>query len=202
MIGGRKSGQVVRAFFALELGDDARAACTERVEQLRSRPNGDAVRWANTQGYHLTLRFLGNVEREGIPELTKRAADELAGIAPFAARLGAVVVFPSPRSPRVVAASVEPEEPLVALAEHLETAVVAAGLAPEKRRFRAHLTLGRVRSRRFPSVDGITLAGTPPVPVGEVVLYQSDLHREGAVYSVLDRIPLAAGQPAARQSSP
>jgi 2'-5' RNA ligase len=165
------------------------------------------VRWVRPEGYHLTLRFLGNVESEAIPELAKRAADEVAGVAPFDARLGAVEIFPSPHRPRVVAAAVEPEEPLAALAGGLERAAVAAGLAAERRRFRAHLTLGRVRSRRFPSLDGATLAldGTTsasggltshgvPLPVQEIVLYRSDLQREGAVYSVLERIPLAAAE--------
>ena len=191
MISGRKAGALVRSFFALALPGAAREACAALAAQLRARDGGEGVRWVAPASYHLTLRFLGNVEVEALPGLLARVAERVAGLSPFAFRLGAARAFPTPSRPRVIVVSAEPEEPLRALAERLEEGVVAAGLAAERRAFHAHLTLGRVRSRRHPALSGAEVPGAPAVPVREVVLYQSDLAPGGSVYTPLHRIGLA-----------
>jgi len=76
-----------------------------------------------------------------------------------------------------------------------EHGVVAAGQKAERRRFQAHLTLGRVRNRRFPSVGEGAAIDCPAFPVEEVVLFQSDLQRSGAVYTPLERIALQGRSP-------
>jgi 2'-5' RNA ligase len=185
----------VRSFFAVTLSDGAREAAAQLAGRLRAAERGEGVRWVRPEGYHLTLRFLGNVAREDIAELAERVAEEVAPLVPFEIHLGAALVFPNSRNPRVVALRVEPEAPLASLAERVERAVVAAGLPAERRRFRAHLTLGRVRNRRFPSLEEEASIDCPAFPVGEVVLFQSDLRRSGAVYTPLERIALRGGSP-------
>jgi 2'-5' RNA ligase len=180
----------VRAFFAVALPEEAREAAAQLAGRLRGSERGEGVRWVRPEGYHLTLRFLGNVAREAIGEIAERVTEQVAPLAPFAIHLAGALVFPSPRSPRVIALAVEPEATLVSLAEWVERGVVAAGLPAERRRFRAHLTLGRVRNRRFPSVGGEAAIDCPAFPVGEIVLFQSDLRRTGAVYTPLERIAL------------
>jgi 2'-5' RNA ligase len=187
--------QRVRSFFAVALSEEARGAAAELAGRLRGSARGEGVRWVRPEGYHLTLRFLGNVARESIAELAEQVTAQVAPLAPFEVHLGAARIFPSPRQPRVVAVAVEPEAPLASLAERVEHGVVVAGLPAERRRFRAHLTLGRVRNRRFPSVDGAAAIGSPAFPVEEIVLFQSDLHRTGAVYTALERIALRGGGP-------
>lgn len=185
----------VRAFFAVALPEEARQAALQLAGRLRESERGEGVRWVRPEGYHLTLRFLGNVAREAIADLSERVALEVSSLAPFAVHLGSALVFPSPRSPRVIAVAVEPEAPLAFLAEGVERGVVAAGQKPERRRFRAHLTLGRVRNRRFPSVGEATAIDCPAFPVEEVVLYKSELHKSGAVYTPLERIALRGQSP-------
>jgi 2'-5' RNA ligase len=183
------NGQV-RAFFAVALPEEAREAAAQLAGRLRGAERGEGVRWVRPEGYHLTLRFLGNVARDAIAGLAEQVTEQVAPLAPFAVRLGAARVFPSPRQPRVIAVAVEPEAPLASLAERVERGVVAAGFKPERRRFRAHLTLGRVRNRRFPSVGEEATVASPSFPVEEIVLFQSDLQRTGAVYTALERIAL------------
>src|SRR5262249_57475039 len=74
----------------------------------------------------------------------------------------------------------------------LERAAVAQGFAPEERPFRAHLTLGRVRERRFPDVADLAV-GAEEVAVEEAVLYRSELAPTGACYTPLERLALGAG---------
>jgi 2'-5' RNA ligase len=161
------------------------------ARELRARPDGDAVRWVRPEGYHVTLRFLGNVPTAEVPALAKSVEGALAGSLRFSVTLGATHAFPSARQPRVVVIQLEPAAPLAALAERVEAGVVAAGLPAEKRRFRAHLTLGRVRGRRLPALAG-PVADAGALEVGEVVLFQSDLGADGSRYTPLAQLPLPA----------
>lgn len=186
----RKRGLAVRAFFALALGDGLRAAAAQIARDLAARPGGDGVRWVAPASYHLTLRFLGNVATADVAPLAERAQAALAGCAPFTLTLGAPIAFPTPRRPRVIALAAEPAPALARLAACLDAAAVACGLAPEARAFRAHLTLGRVRARRIPPLDVPAPGGAERVD--ELVLFRSDLGREGALYSPLATLPLGA----------
>lgn len=196
---------VIRAFFAVELGEGARRAASEVARALALAPGGDGVRWVRPEGMHVTLRFLGNIDPERIPSLVGRVGEETAALDSFRLELGAVRAFPSPRRPRVVALELAPEAPLVELAGAVERGVVAAGFEPEARSFRAHLTLGRVKGRfalpqraapeRSPGEGRRTV--TAPVTaegeafeVTEAVLFRSQLHRSGARYTAIERVPL------------
>jgi 2'-5' RNA ligase len=199
-VSARREGRAVRAFFAWELPEGAKAALGALARELHARPNGDAVRWVRSESYHVTLRFLGNVETALLPELVAAVQKQLEGAQAFEVALGAPHAFPSARQPRVVVVAIEPEAPLAALAGRIEAGVVAAGLPAEKRGFRAHLTLGRVRSRRLPPLEAEPPApGPDALAVAEVVLFQSDLGEGGSRYTPLARLPLA---PAAAAAGP
>jgi 2'-5' RNA ligase len=190
----------VRAFFAVALDGALRESAAVCARELASRPGGDGVRWIAPASYHITLRFLGNVPATAIAALVERAREALAGCAPFSLTLGPPLAFPTPRRPRVIALVAQPEDVIAGLAVRLEKAANESGLAPEERAFRAHLTLGRVRARRFPAVAAPAPAGTQQV--GEVVLFRSDLGREGARYAPLATLALDAGAAASFVHSP
>jgi len=187
----RRLGAAVRAFFAWAPPEPAQDALAALVRALREQPDGDAVRWVRPEGFHVTLRFLGNVPTGEVPALAKSVERALSGSARFRVTLGAPRVFPSARRPRVVVLAVEPEPALAALAERVEAGVVAAGLPPEPRRFRAHLTLGRVRGSRVPALDAARPAGGE-LDVDEVTLFRSDLDRDGSHYTPLAQLPLTS----------
>jgi 2'-5' RNA ligase len=83
-----------------------------------------------------------------------------------------------------------PAEPLEQLAAAVEHGVVATGFEPEERRFRAHLTLGRLRGRRQPAMRGLAAPAGTACEVAEVVLYRSELKPSGAEYTPLERVAL------------
>jgi 2'-5' RNA ligase len=182
---------VLRTFFAVEIGDEARRAAAALVLRLREAGGCDAVRWTRSEAFHVTLRFLGPTPEERVPALVEAVRRETAGIAPFALELGAVGAFPNERRPRVVFVALEPHEPVAALAAAVERGVVAAGFPPEERRFNGHLTLGRVREQRR---RVLLPAGTRPsparFPVESVVLFRSELSSAGSTYTPLAQIAL------------
>ncbi len=182
------SDELVRAFFAIDLDAAARAAALGVLHALREAPGGGAVRWVQPEGLHVTLHFLGNIERAQATLLARAVGEEVRGIAPFDLVLGAACLFPSARRPRVVALDVKPEEPVAELAAAVERGVAREGFEPEGRPFRVHLTLGRIRKGGGPDPSGVAAAVSSPVE--EVVLFRSELSRSGARYTPLERVGL------------
>ncbi len=181
----------LRLFFGIELGDAARSEALRLVEELAADAGGDGVRWVRPEALHVTLRFLGATPAERVGEIVDHVRRESADCAPFELRLGALDAFPNPRRPRVVVLELTPEAPLVALADAVERGAVAAGFAPETRRFRGHVTLGRARNPRRPRAPRLHGACEPaPFPVDAFVLFQSRLSSQGARYTPLERIAL------------
>jgi len=142
---------------------------------------------------HLTLRFLGSLE----PAELDRVRARLRDVRRPAFRLGldGRGVFGRRAAPRVLWLDVaEGRDTCASLAAAVEDACRSAGVPPEDRAFRAHVTLGRQRTegeRLPPLPDAPALA---PWTVRDFVLYESRLYEEPR-YVPLDRYPLlpAAG---------
>lgn len=182
-----------RVFFALALAGDALAEALRLLEALRHAPGAEHLRFVRGEGLHATLRFLGSVARTRIEPIAEAVRRALAGRPAFSVQLAAPHLFPSPRRPRVVALGLAPDAELSALVAAIETGVVSAGIAPEPRSFRAHVTLARVRdgARLDPSLlDGLAASPAARFEASEVVLFESVLAKGGSQYSPLARLPL------------
>lgn len=183
----------VRAFVAIELPSSVKSALSQLQDNLK-RSEHASVKWVNTGSIHLTLKFLGNIATETIPELTKVLSEAARGITSFHLELGEMGVFPNLRAPRVVWVGLRGETAtLSVLQENIESALIPLGFPPENRAFSPHLTLGRVREKASPgerrslgqAVASSKVASTEPFPVDSLSLMRSTLTREGAVYSCL-----------------
>ena len=148
-------------------------------------------RWQDDGQLHLTLRFIGEVERP----LGEDLAAALGRIrAPrFSIRIKGVGRFEA-RSAGALWAGVEPKEPLATLAAKVERVCVGIGLEPERRTFHPHITLARWKGRRGHELMRFlerqrTLA-SDPFEVGEFILFESRLSRHGAHYEEIAAYPL------------
>lgn len=188
----------VRAFVAIELPGSVKSALSQLQDNLK-RSEHTSVKWTDTGSIHLTLKFLGNIATETIPELTKVLSEAARGITPFHLELGEMGVFPNLRAPRVVWVGLRGETAtLSVLQENIESALIPLGFPPENRTFSPHLTLGRVREKASPgerrslgqAVASSKVASMEPFPVDSLSLMRSTLTREGAVYSRLYSVAL------------
>ena len=149
-------------------------------------------RWQGDGQLHLTLRFIGEVERPLADDL----ADALTRIraARFAIRVSGVGRFEQ-RNSGALWAGVEPKEPLAALAAKVERACQSAGLEPERRAFHPHITLARWKGRRTREVQAyLERTGglfSDPFAVDEFILFESRLSRHGAHYEPVATYPLS-----------
>jgi len=186
------TSKLIRAFLALEVP----AAIKERLAAaqeglLRELPR---ARWTRPDGWHLTLKFLGEVAAPALDGLAAELAPALRGLGAVNVSLGGTGFFPSPARPRVawVGGVADSAELIV---EAVERAAEGAGFPRERRPWSIHLTQARLKDR-WPSaaVDrflewGEEL-GLEPFDCREVVLFKSDLQPGGAVYTALERLPL------------
>ncbi|MGH9001355.1 MAG: RNA 2',3'-cyclic phosphodiesterase [Acidimicrobiia bacterium] len=152
------------------------------------------VRWAGREQWHLTLAFLGAVADVGAVAAALKAAG--AGRAPFRFRLGGGGAFPTPKKARVLwVGSSDGATDMAGLAGAVAAALVPLGYAGEERRFRGHVTVGRLRApadvRPVVAALGEGRMGRAWT-VEEVVLYESRLSPAGSTYTVLERVALSA----------
>lgn len=149
----------------------------ELIDAIAALPRPElGVRWTQPEQWHVTLRFLGEVDGPDRVVDALVAADLRAAIAtvgPHAAMLGRSVVQ-------------LPVEGLDDLAEGVVTATAGIGRPPEKRPFRGHLTLARTKGRI--DVPRAPAAGAWNVHAIDVV--RSHLRRTGARYETVATVPL------------
>ena len=176
----------VRAFVALELDARLRQAIGELQRRLRPRLGG--IRLVRPEGIHLTLRFLGPTSPAQIETLRPLLAAAAAACPPAEVRVAGIGTFPERGSPRVLWLGLDVPPTILELQRACERAARAAGFEREVRPFRAHLTLGRWRDRA-PRPD-LPAADLGTTRLDALVLFQSDLKPDGAVYTPLVGLPL------------
>lgn len=185
---------VERLFFAIELTVPMRKASREIIKCLAKQSNGHRHQWTKPKKLHVTLRFLGNVIEEKIPECLQAAAASIGDINPFEIALGPLTVLPI-RHPKLIALSIPLSLELAHLFYQLETSMTALGYPAENRPFFPHITLGRAKG--FLSAESYTslLERCPAPPdkkqrVDYITLFRSEMLPEGSIYTPLKRLRL------------
>jgi 2'-5' RNA ligase len=149
------------------------------------------VSWVAVENFHVTLKFLGEIDEARVAPVIEAFTAAVARHAPFTIDVGGLGAFPSATRARVLWAGIGAGAgALGALAATVETALAAIGFPREERAFSPHITLGRVRDpRRLPALAEALAAGAAArfgqVKVDEVALMRSDLSPRGARYTPL-----------------
>jgi len=189
--------ETARLFIAFELPD--RVLALAKDLQARLKRHGLKMQWVRPQNMHLTVKFLGEVSQARIGDVSAALHHAALEAAPMEVCAQGLGVFPGMRQPRVLWFGLGGQVDLLGEAcQHLEDALDVKGFARERRPFRPHLTLARIKQAVDPTLllEGIQTVGRYD-PVGfrltEWVLFQSDLRSQGAIYTALDRAMLAQG---------
>jgi len=154
------------------------------------------VRWMAPSSMHLTLKFLGEIQPRDFSDIDEVLRKIAASASPTGARLRGMGSFPHLRRPRVIWIGIEPDDDrLAVLHSSLEEALQGIGFPYEKKGFRPHLTLGRVRSGRgkgslIEAVEANAAVDLGNLRIDELTLFESDLTRHGAIHTALGRYRL------------
>ena len=185
----------MRTFFAVELSKDVAKELKKVQENLRREIAG--VRWVQPGGIHLTLKFLGEVNPDGIEEIVRKAEEAVKGLGPFTIQIRGGGGFPNAKNPRVIWIGVEDQDgQLRELQTRIEREMEKIGFKREERDYTPHLTLGRLRTGKRKDVIAQALKEIEHSELGimgvqEIILFQSELKPTGAEYTKLRTIPLA-----------
>lgn len=161
-------------------------------EMLISAMHGvSGARWQSDEQLHLTLRFIGEVDRHRAEDI---AAALGAIYAPaVTARIAGVDLFERHGRPHMLWAGVEPHEPLAALHRKVDQLLARVGVAPETRAFVPHITLARLNRGSGPVASFLALnsdLASAPFEFGHVTLYESEMGHGGSRYHPVARYPL------------
>ena len=145
------------------------------------------ARWQTDEQLHLTLRFIGNVDRH-------LAADIAAALAtvhapPFALTLWGSGSFDRKGRTDALWAGVARHDRIVALNHKIEQALVRVGVPPETRAYLPHITLARLPRGAGPVTGFLasTLVTSAPFTVDGFALYESTLGYDGPDYAIVER---------------
>ena len=166
---------------------------TERLagDLQRRFPAGLPGRSVPPANWHLTLRFLGNVDASAAARLRSELGAGGLG-RPFELRLDRLGAFPSARRARVVWLGTEQTDgPVFQLAAAVERRARMVGFPPETRAFSPHLTLARLRDPG----DLRTMLASIDMPVvnltvEEIAVFRSHLGGPVPLYEVVESFPL------------
>lgn len=169
---------MIRLFAAIAIPDEIAEGLVRRQQGL------PGARWRPTEAFHITLRFAGEVDERRADDLDA----ELSGIAGEALTLTleGVGSFQDGADIHAVWAGVAENPALRRLAARCESAARRAGLAPDRRAWRPHVTLAYL-NRPDPAcvaawIQSHNLLKSPPFAVTSFGLYSSWLRDKGAMY--------------------
>ncbi|MEZ5277490.1 MAG: RNA 2',3'-cyclic phosphodiesterase [Opitutaceae bacterium] len=151
------------------------------------------VAWTPPEQLHLTLRFLGDADRETRTALTAKLSH--ISVEPFILPLAGLGVFPPRETPKIIWAGVGHGHPrLFQLRQQIDDTLLATGMDLDLRTFVAHITLARCGRAGKPQVAAFLKQNQafegPPFKVERFILYSSRLTPDGAIHQVEDEFRL------------
>jgi 2'-5' RNA ligase len=155
------------------------------LRQLREM--GRAVKAVDSEMMHLTLKFLGDTPADVLADVGKIVESLALDFESFELELAGIGAFPDWRRPQVVWAGVTHSEPLLKMANRLQTELELLGFPRERRAFHPHLTLARIKAKPPAELREIAEANeTTPFgrqTIDRVIWYQSELRSSGPIYT-------------------
>jgi 2'-5' RNA ligase len=186
----------IRSFIALPVPPEV----AEHLARLNASVPHEAGRitWVKAPAIHLTCIFLGEIDEARVDSIADALREAAAAAEPFETNLDGIGAYPSFERPRVVWAGIASgAEEARMLKEGIDRALEPLGFEPDRRDYHPHITLGRVKQlgqkRVLEHAAADWVLPFEHWMTREVILFRSDLTREGPIYTPLVRAPLGAG---------
>lgn len=183
----------IRAFLAVEMPGEIINRITDIQKLLKKTIHG-VIRWVRPEGMHLTLKFFGNISGDDVVNISHVVKRSVADVKPLSLSVRTVGVFPDIMRPRVIWLGINGDVgPLLKLQKVMDQGFQDYGFKKDKRPFRPHLTLGRIKSKGVTGLAAVVEGGEDYVveqfQADGLTLFKSDLTPEGAIYTKLAWFP-------------
>jgi len=185
----KKNDEVIRAFIAIDLPKEIHESIKKAQNYLKDSMRD--VRWTKYGNVHLTLKFLGDTEAKKINAISKALQDIADDFSPFVISLEGIGAFPNTHKPSVVWTGIQKgAEETIKLAKLIDSSMGKFDFQREKRAFKPHLTIGRVREIKHPSelkeaLDNPNVGEIGEFTVDKISLIKSQLDPAGSIYTTL-----------------
>lgn len=158
--------------------------------QMMEALTDERISWVNPENFHVTLRFLGDTKVTAIHQIKETLQKELKLPLKSSLQLNGPGSFGPRKNPRVIWLGFDQVEPFFSLKNSTDRALEKCGMPLSDKPFRAHLTLGRVRSlkdtdRYYDIIEKMKERFTGRADVDRMVFYRSELGESGPTYTAL-----------------
>lgn len=172
----------MRIFIAALIPPEVRQAIKDYVESIKEKWEG--VRWENWEKFHVTLKFLGEVDESKLGDIEESLRLGGQGVVSFEMTITGLGGFPTLRRPRVLFVDLSDNNELSKFQLSLEERLEDIGFARENRRFKPHITVGRTKGYSsirgpFPSPKRLSFR------ISEIGIMRSVLNKKGSEHTCL-----------------
>ncbi len=178
----------LRAFLAIDVDENLKAKMYKVIKQFR-QIDAD-IKYVDLENLHLTLKFFGDIDTEGIALLSSKIAGVVSNFDNFTVKIKGCGAFPNTKRIKVIWIGIDEDEIIKKLHDELDNEFVKLGFDKDKK-FSSHLTIGRMRNAKGKEKVKSTIEELREVEIGEmtvdkIILKKSTLTPQGPIYEDLE----------------
>ena len=162
---------------------------------IQDELENEKIKWVDSQQFHITLFFLGDTDEEQIPYIRNSLREVLTPFSAFNMHLSGLGLFKNIHKPRVLWTGIHQFERMKEIKTQIDRQMKALGFTPEKREFKPHLTLGRIKwinnKKKLENLlDQYKDEDFHEVTINEIIYFESILKPQGPVYKAIEKYTL------------
>ena len=178
----------LRAFLAIDVDEDLKAKMYKIIKEFKQIDAN--IKYVDLENLHLTLKFFGDIDTEGIDLLSSKIAGVVSGFDKFSIKIKGCGAFPNTKRIKVIWFGIDEDEIIKKLHDELDKEFVKLGFDKDKK-FSSHLTIGRMRNAKGKDKVKSTIEEFGEVEIGEmtverIILKKSTLTPQGPIYEDLE----------------
>lgn len=177
----------IRAFLAIDLDNDLKPKINKIMKEFKTIDT--KIKYVELLNLHLTLKFFGEIDTDGLELLQEKIANVVSQFKPFNIKIKGCGAFPNNNHIKVIWVGIEGDEIIKKLHDQLDEEFVKIGFDKDKR-FSTHLTIGRMKSAKNKNQVKSTIEEFSDIEIGEmevnkITLKKSTLKPSGPIYEDL-----------------
>ena len=178
----------LRAFLAIDIDEDLKAKINKVIKEFKQIDAN--IKYVDLENLHLTLKFFGDIDTEGIDLLSSKISNVVNDFDSFKIKIKGCGAFPNTKRIKVIWLGLEDDEIVKKLHDELDKEFVKLGFDKDKK-FSSHLTIGRMKSAKGKNKVKSTIEEFEEVDIGEmsvdkIILKKSTLTPQGPIYEDLE----------------
>lgn len=177
----------IRAFLAIDVDEDLKAKMYKIIKKFKQIDAN--IKYVELENLHLTLKFFGDIDTEGIDLLSSKIESVVSNFDNFTVKIKGCGAFPNNNRIKVIWFGLDDDEIVRKLHDELDKEFVKLGFDKD-RKFSTHLTIGRMKSAKGKNKVKSTIEEFSDVEIGEmsvdrIILKKSTLTPQGPIYDDL-----------------